>query len=79
MQLCAATTVGVSSVGNREVTPGPFSAPVRKASLGRDPQKAFLVTPQQGMRRNKEGACFLDNSPIRVCLLSPLSGYFLLP
>lgn len=29
--------------GNREVTLGAFSSPMRKASLGRDRQKAFLV------------------------------------
>lgn len=29
--------------GNREVTLGPFSAPMRRASFGRDPQEAFLV------------------------------------
>lgn len=38
---------------------------------------SLYVTPQQGVRSNKEGACFLDNSPIRVCLLSPLRGCFL--
>lgn len=47
MQLCTATAVGVRSElchGNRKVTLGPFSAPMRKARLERDPQKAFLVT-----------------------------------
>lgn len=46
MQLCTATTAGVGSElcrGNREVTLAPFSAPMRKASLERDPQEAFLV------------------------------------